>query len=75
MAKHLKVKDLIKKLEKMPPDAKVTIYNTDGYIPGMYYVTNVKLWDRWIDTNEPFTGEIHVELESNYKSIAEGWED
>ena len=68
MAKHLTVKDLKKKLEKLPDDAKIVFFNTDIFIPGMYYVTDVTVWNK--DMSED---EFQVELESNHKSIAKGW--
>ena len=67
MAKHITVKELIDKLQKLPPNAKVIFCNNDSYNPGMYYVTKVKKWEGG--------KEEQVELESNYKSIAKDWKD
>jgi len=67
MAKHLTVKELINKLQKLQLDAKVIFENDDSYNSGMYYITEVKKWE---DGNEE-----QVELKSDYKSIAKDWED
>ena len=68
MAKHLTVKDLKKKLEKLPDEARIVFFNTHIFNPGMYYVTDVTIWEK-----EMSEGEFQVELESNHKSIAKGW--
>ena len=73
MAKHLKVKDLIKELQKCDPEAKIIIHNTDVYIPGMYYVTDITDWDP--EKYFVSDGEHQIELHSNHKSIAKGWKD
>lgn len=39
------VKQLMKKLAKMPQDAVVTIPNRCLYVDGYYKVTKVELWD------------------------------
>lgn len=39
------VKQLMKKLAKLPQDAVVTIPNCCLYVDGYYKVTKVKLWD------------------------------
>ena len=67
MAKHLTVKELINKLQKLPPNTKVIFSNDDSYNSGMYYVTEVKNWEGG--------DEEQVELKSDYKSIAKDWED
>lgn len=64
---HLRVKDLIKQLQKMPPDAKVVFLNSKMHIPGMYYVTRV---DFFPDPDEP-----QVEIQSNYATRALGWDE
>ena len=69
--KHMRVKDLIKKLEKCDPDAKVIIFNDDMYNNGMYYVTECRKWESIGSDNE----ESQVELVSNHKSIASGWDE
>ncbi len=69
MANHLTVKDLKKKLEKLPDDGKIVFFNTDTFIPGMYYVTSVTIWKKNMSEDE-----FQVELESNHKSIAKGWD-
>ena len=61
------VKELIKKLQKCNPNAKVIFENDDYYYDGMYYVTGI---ERWEDDDE-----IQVELLSNHKRIAKGWEE
>jgi len=70
MTKHLTVKDLKKKLESFPDDGKIVFFNTDTFIPGMYYVTDVTVWKKHMSEDE-----FQVELESNHKSIAKGWEN
>ena len=68
MAKHLRVKDVIKYLQKQDPEAKVVLYNTDLYDNGMYYATGFM---RWMDIDkDDDVGEI--EICSNYKSKADG---
>ena len=54
----MKVKQLIKKLEKLPEDAVVVLTNTEIYVDGMYEVTDV---DNWVDFNNT------VVLDSNHK--------
>lgn len=54
----MKVKQLIKKLEKLPEDAVVVLTNTEIYVDGMYEVTDV---DDWVDFNNT------VVLDSNHK--------
>ncbi len=61
------VKELIKKLQKCNPNAKVIIENDDSYVNGMYYATSIEQWE---DDEE-----IQVELLSNHKRIAKGWEE
>lgn len=56
------VKQLIKKLNKMPQDAMVTISNNDVYLSGEYKVTSV----------ETYVPNI-VEICTNYKYKL--WED
>ncbi len=68
--KHMRVKDLIKKLEKCDPEAKIIIENTEVYVPGMYYVTSIDT--NIFETNDGH--EIQVILDSNYKSRAKGWD-
>ena len=58
------VKQLIRKLSKMPEDAQVVMYNHDLFIDGMYYVTGVK---------DASLGEKQVEIISDYEQIARGW--
>lgn len=50
------VAQLIKKLQKMPQDAVVTISNTDMYVNGEYTVTSIETYD---DTT--------VEISTDYK--------
>lgn len=38
------VKQLIRKLNKLPPDATVTINNDDLYVNGVYVVTGIEYW-------------------------------
>ena len=64
------VKELIKKLQKCNPNAKVIIENDDYYYDGMYYVTGI---ERWGDDDDD--DEIQVELLSNHNIIAKGWEE
>lgn len=56
------VKQLIKKLNKMPQDATVTISNDDTYFSGEYKVTSVETYDPSI-----------VEICTDYKHRL--WED
>lgn len=65
MAKHLRVKDVIKYLQKQDPEAKVVLYNTDTYYNGMYYATGFM---RWMNEND---GTVQIEICSNYKSKAD----
>jgi hypothetical protein len=39
------VKQLVRKLSKLPQDATVTMPNYSLYLDGDYKVTGVKLWD------------------------------
>lgn len=59
------VKQLIRKLSKCPEDAKVIMYNSDAYIDGMYYVTEV--------TTNDTMGESQVEIGTNYERMVKGW--
>ena len=59
------VKQLIKKLSKMPQDAKIVLYNDNTYINGMYYVTNVSY--------DETMGEPQVEIETEHEKIAKVW--
>lgn len=61
------VAQLIKKLSKMPQDAKIIMSNENMYINGMYYVTKVSY--------DETMGEPQVEIETDYKKIAKGWEE
>lgn len=63
----LTVKQLMNKLSKMPEDAKIVMCNHDVYNDGMYYVDNAQ-YDDTMD-------EPQVEIMSEYKRIAKGWED
>lgn len=60
------VKELIKKLSKMPQEAEIVMFNSHSYIDGMYYVTKVSY--------DETMGEPQVEIETDYKKIAKGWE-
>ena len=64
---HLRVKDLIEKLQELPPDAKVIFENQPLYEEGMYYATEVILHDTDPD-------EIQVEIGSNHATIALNWD-
>lgn len=61
------VGELIKKLSKMPQEAKIVMFNDAMYEHGMYYVTKVSY--------DETMGEPQVEIETNYKKIAKGWEE
>ena len=39
------VKQLARKLSKLPQDATVTMQNNDLYLNGDYIATNVELWE------------------------------
>lgn len=39
------VKQLARKLSKLPQDATVTLQNNDLYLNGDYIATNVELWE------------------------------
>ena len=60
------VTQLINKLKKFPPDAKVVMHNTEVFVDGMYYITKVE--DATMD-------EPQVEIGTDYAKIARGWED
>ena len=61
------VAQLINKLKKFPPDAKIVMHNTDVFVEGMYYVTKAE-YDNTM-------GEEQVEIMTDYKKTAKGWED
>ena len=61
------VKQLMKKLAKLPPDAVVTITNTYAYLEGTYEVTEVEVFD--------FGDNSEVEISTNYKKRLEGSEE
>lgn len=75
MARHLRVKDLKKKLENLPDDAKIIFCNDRIFLPGMYYATSIRLWKHYINGDVEPNSEVQVEIETNHKSIAKGWED
>ena len=54
------VAQLIKKLQKMPQDAIVTVYNDNAYFDGEYKATDVETYD---DTT--------VEISTDYKKRIE----
>jgi hypothetical protein len=74
MARHLRVKDLKKKLEKLPDDAKIIFCNDRIFLPGMYYATSIHVWKDHINGDVEPNSEVQVEIESNHKSIAKGWD-
>jgi len=39
------VKQLVRKLSKLPQEATVTLQNNDLYLNGDYIATNVELWE------------------------------
>lgn len=57
------VKQLMRKLAKLPPDAVVTITNTYTYLEGTYEVTEVEVFEIG-DGSE-------VEISTNYKKRME----
>lgn len=57
------VKQLIRKLNKMPEDAEIVIPNDSLYIDGHYYITNVLLLENDIPK---------VVLISDYKTVMKG---
>lgn len=57
----MKVSTLIKKLQKMPQDAEVAVYNTAMYIDGTYKANEVYFWEE----------EKIVTIESDYAWIQE----
>lgn len=67
MSKHITAGELIKKLQRLPPEAKVIIPNDYDYNEGIYYVTSTMTFCNG--------GEQQVLLDSNYKTIAKGWAD
>lgn len=68
---HLRVKDLIEQLQKMPPEAKVVFINDNIYENGMYYATSVELHE---DDSDELPKEDQVEIGTNYATQAYGWE-
>lgn len=60
------VKQLIRKLSKMPEDAKIVIFNSEMYGDGMYYADDAKYDDTM--------GEPQVEITLDYDGDEpKGW--
>lgn len=57
------VKQLARKLSKLPQDATVTMLNYSLYLDGDYKVTDVKLWD-----------ENEVTIATDYKKMVREYE-
>lgn len=57
------VKQLARKLSKLPQDATVTMPNYSLYLDGDYKVTDVKLWD-----------ENEVTIATDYKKMVREYE-
>lgn len=58
------VKQLVRKLSKLPQDATVTMPNYSLYLDGDYKVTGVKLWD-----------ENEVTIVTDYKKMVREYEE
>jgi hypothetical protein len=58
------VKQLARKLSKLPQDATVTLQNNDLYLNGDYIATNVELWE-----------ENEVRIISDYKKRIREYEE
>lgn len=56
------VKQLIKKLEKMPQDATVVVYNDSTFFDGVYKATGIESYK---------DGEVAVT--TNHKTLLEEW--
>ena len=57
------VKQLMKKLEKLPQDAVVTIPNDSLYVDGAYEVSGVEVWD--------YDDSVEVYIFTDYKKRVE----
>lgn len=58
------VKQLMKKLAKLPQDAIVIIPNTNHYVNGYYKATDVELWDF-----EDRTTEVHIDTDYKKRMV------